>query len=452
MTKPEKLGSRIRRLRLSAGLPQSALAGDNLSTSYISLLEAGKRTPSDEVLRQLAERLGCRLEELLGEPQKTDTTLLEIELRYAEMTLHNGDHESSLAAFTQVQNQISVTENRMLWFAAELGIARSLEHAGRLEEAVARFEFLRSQASQDNRDAVPQLSVVMALCRCYRELGDLSRAIEVAEATIESLDALKLPPTVASLELLSTLVGVYTERGDLHRAHFLASQAISQAGVISDRKALGAAYWNASVVLLRKGQSAEALSMITKAVAIYSEGEDERALARVRNAYAGVLLHSDTPDPDAAIKLLEQSAASLSAIGTDIDLAYTQTALARAELFLGHAQRAVEHAQRALDLLGSGHRLESARAYIVMAAAHLKQNDRAAARHAYERGALMLEASEARRQAAFAWSELAEVFEQDGESDRAVWAYREGMRCMGHRKGLFSETERERSSSQRTVQ
>ncbi|MGW5255535.1 helix-turn-helix domain-containing protein [Streptomyces sp. NPDC004012] len=443
MTENESLGSRIRRLRRAAGLSQEALARPNLSPSYVSLLEAGKRIPSDEVMAQLAERLGCDVAYLSGPIAKPDGIGLEVELHYAQLALRNGDAAAALTTFTELRGRLSATEHRDLFFSVELGIAQCLEHKGDLEEAATHFESLRRLCTTEGRGTVDQLSIVMSLCRCYRELGNLSHAIEVAEDALAEAEAADLPPTVAYLELLSTLIGVYSERGDLHRANFLASQAISRAEIIADRRALGGAYWNASAVLHRQGRSNEALALIKKAVAIYAEGDDERALARVRNAHATVLLQSEDPNPEAAKALLEQSAATLRSLGSSIDVAYVETALARAEVMLGRPDSAIEHAQQALDLLGPEHRLESARVQLVLAAAHLLRDDHEAVQAAYERGALLLEASEAGRQAAFAWSELAEILEKSGESERAVWAYRQGMRLMGHRSTLISATPQE---------
>lgn len=432
------LGSYIRRMRRTAGLSQAELAGDNLSASYISLLEAGKRVPSAEVLRQLAERLNCDPDELaaMTGPVPVDIKDLEVELRYAEVVLLNGDPTAALKAYQTVQTKVTAAAQPQIWYTAELGIARSLEHAGRLEEAVVRYEALRTEAA-GSRATTSRLTVVTALCRCYRELGDLSHAIEIAENALSDLEELHLAPTVIGVELLSTLVGVYSERGDLHRASYLASQAIEQAQTISDPKALGAAYWNASVVMHRNGRTADALVLIEKALAIYAEGEDDRALARLRNAYAVVLLQSGQPEANTAKDLLEQSIDTLRQVGSNVDLAYCRTALARAEFMTGNTAAAVDQATEALDLLGPEHRLESARTLLVLAAARLAQGDREGAQAAYERGALMLEASEAGRQAAFAWAELAEILEACGEDERALWAYKQSMRCVGRRESLF---------------
>lgn len=430
------LGSRIRQFRRAAGMSQADLAGDDLSPSYISLLEAGKRNPSGEVLEQLAERLACDAESLLSFVERTQVGDLEVELHYAEMVLRTGEAQDALHAYEDLSAKAAQAEDLEIRAAAELGAARALEHCGRLEEAVVRYEALRTSPRQTH-GRVSQLSVVVALCRCYRELGDLSHAVDLAETTLAELQVLNLAPTVVGMELLSTLVGLHCERGDLHRAAYLASSGIEQAREVADPKALGAVYWNASVVAHQNGKPGDALMLIQRALAIYAEGDNHRALARLRNAYASVLLQADTPDVETAKSLLGQSADVLATQGSSIDVAYCETAMARAELLSGNPSAAVSHARRALDLLGPKHRLETARTLLVLAAAHLEEGDGEAARLAYERGALTLEASEAGRQAAFAWAELAEVLERSGQDDRAVWAYQQGMRCLGRRGSLL---------------
>ena len=63
------IGDRVREARLAAGLSQTALAGSAFSPSYISLIEAGHREPTDAALGVLAERLGTtphKLSEVLN--------------------------------------------------------------------------------------------------------------------------------------------------------------------------------------------------------------------------------------------------------------------------------------------------------------------------------------------------------------------------------------------------
>src|SRR5919199_4735690 len=52
------LGSRLRQLRVAAGLTQSDLAGDRFSKEYVSQIERGKTRPTPQTLAWIAERLG----------------------------------------------------------------------------------------------------------------------------------------------------------------------------------------------------------------------------------------------------------------------------------------------------------------------------------------------------------------------------------------------------------
>ncbi|MFF4299504.1 helix-turn-helix domain-containing protein [Streptomyces vinaceus] len=436
MAESQALGSRIRRLRREAGLSQMDLAGTELSPSYISLLEAGKRTPSPEVLEQIAARLGCPPEHLLEMVATDRPDTLQTDLRYAEISLRNGDPKTALDTFTAVRDAAAAQGKDAVRLSAEYGVAQALEHDGRLEEAAERYQALLDHAGY-GQSLVPRLAVAVALCRCHREMGDLAHAVDLATTTLEEARRLRITPTVLGVELLATLVGLHCERGDLHRAAALARNAIEEAEGVSDRKALGAAYWNAGVVAHRSGESADALLLLERALAIYSEGDDARALSRLRNAYASVLMQSETADIAEAKAQLTRSAEALADHGSTVDMAYCETSLARACLLESDAPQAERHARRALELLGSGHRLETARTLLVLAGAQLQLGEAAAAEAGCERAALLLEASEADRQAASAWNDLGELLERSGRTERAVWAYRQSLRCLGQRSSLL---------------
>lgn len=67
-------GRRIKELRVSAGMTQNDLAGSEMSSSYISLVEHGKRIPSGWALKILAERLGVGVAEISGAAAPAEDT------------------------------------------------------------------------------------------------------------------------------------------------------------------------------------------------------------------------------------------------------------------------------------------------------------------------------------------------------------------------------------------
>ncbi|MGH9197146.1 MAG: helix-turn-helix domain-containing protein, partial [Acidimicrobiia bacterium] len=59
------VGTRIKRLRRDRSLTQTELIDGLTSASFLSLIESGHRRPSEEVLEEIATRLGATVEELL---------------------------------------------------------------------------------------------------------------------------------------------------------------------------------------------------------------------------------------------------------------------------------------------------------------------------------------------------------------------------------------------------
>ena len=86
------IGTRVRELRQAKGLTQQALAGNGISAGYVSLIESGKRTPSDDVVRRLASdsasRRGPGRDD---EPAPRRADQARMEMNFARMALANGN-------------------------------------------------------------------------------------------------------------------------------------------------------------------------------------------------------------------------------------------------------------------------------------------------------------------------------------------------------------------------
>ena len=78
MDSTEPLGRRIKRERLDRGMTQRALAGEvGVGTPHISKIEAGRESPSDDLLRKIAEVLDCDFDELLLAARRMPPDLME---------------------------------------------------------------------------------------------------------------------------------------------------------------------------------------------------------------------------------------------------------------------------------------------------------------------------------------------------------------------------------------
>ena len=78
MSDAELIGQRIKRERLNLSLTQRDLAQRvDVGAPHISKIEAGRESPSDELLREIAEALGCDFDELLLVARRLPPDLME---------------------------------------------------------------------------------------------------------------------------------------------------------------------------------------------------------------------------------------------------------------------------------------------------------------------------------------------------------------------------------------
>jgi transcriptional regulator with XRE-family HTH domain len=422
-------GERLKAQRVASGLSQAELAHDGISPSYVSLLEAGRRVPTAGVVAKLAERLHCSVELLTLGIEGRGEEEVRLDLAYAELALRSGEHIEAERRFRSLISDPLVTAVPELHSRTTLGLAQSLEAIGHLEQAIAAYEQLLPGPAEDPDDG--WLPLVIALCRCYREAGDLAHSVELGERAAERARALGLAGTDEEIELSATLVAAYHERGDVMRARILAAQVVERAERAGTRRARGAAYWNASLVASSHGRTMEAVQLAERALALYAEGGRVRPLARLRSAYAWLLLRQPSPDAKQALAQLETAAEALAEDGSEVDLAHCDVEAARALLLLGQVAEAVQRAQVGLRRLGTETRLERATGLVVLGRASVAAGDEEAAAAAYREAAHELAAIDATRAAAAVWCELAELCDALGDRRGALEAYRHATGFLG---------------------
>jgi transcriptional regulator with XRE-family HTH domain len=84
----ERVGERIRRLRLERGLTQRQIGGPGASYAYVSRIEAGTRSPTPKALRVMAAKLGVSADYLeTGEYRDPLTRLYAVATRREAETL-----------------------------------------------------------------------------------------------------------------------------------------------------------------------------------------------------------------------------------------------------------------------------------------------------------------------------------------------------------------------------
>jgi tetratricopeptide (TPR) repeat protein len=209
--------------------------------------------------------------------------------------------------------------------------------------------------------------------------------------------------------------------------------------------ARGSAYWNASIIQGRRGKVAAAADFSRKALAIFEEADDLRALGALRSEAADLHLSMDPPEPAAALELLDRAeremAWSAGAVSTRSSLLVTR---ARAHLIAGDTTAAAEALRRAEEDLPAADVVVRAYAASLggqIAAAEGRFDDAAGT---YREAVRLLSELGADQRVGRLWYELGDLLADAGDSEGAVAAFRRGAVAAGalpaHRTSLVRRT------------
>ncbi|HZE30896.1 MAG TPA: helix-turn-helix domain-containing protein [Actinoallomurus sp.] len=422
------VGERVRNLRLSKHLSQAQLAGTELSDSYISLIESGKRTPTPAVVRLLASRLSC-LPEYLSEGIEPEERLhLQVRARHAELSLLGDDAPQALAWFSEILE--AVDNDPELMKRARWGRARALETLGRGEEAIKALEELREEAARD-RGRAGWLPVTIVLSRCYRVAGDLGRTLALGESALNRLADLGLLGGEDAAEIGRTLIATYLDRGEPTPAYELAERLLAASE--PDPAVMISAYVDASKQALDEGEGGESLYLAEQALALHAGGDQAKAQARLRVTAARTLLPSGASPVDAgkALELLNAAGPML----TGMDAAECQIEMARSKVLIGEPASAVTIAEHVLAELGARPEttVTTIRARLMLAQALIATGERDAALAALRAARDELAGLETSRATARVWRELGDLFGTAEDATAMMDAYRKALESAGLR-------------------
>src|SRR5690606_26121502 len=309
---------RIETVRRQRGLSQAQLAHPELSDSYVSLIESGKRTPTPAVLELLAQKLDCSLSYLINGVTAEQMEDIELSLGYARMALENGEVAEARNRFAELLADNNLTGLTSLRQDTEFGLALATEACGDSDEAIAILQRLQGEDVPAER----KIEIAIALCRVYRQSNRLTEAVEIGErilcgpnrpawsdplvelgATLlaaylvrgdhlrarqfaaELLDAAETLGTPRALAA-ANWNAAYRVRGDIQCARPFAAALCDAAESLGPGRALAAANWNAAFTADHTGHREEALVFAERALALTSETDAPRLLARMRTAYA----------------------------------------------------------------------------------------------------------------------------------------------------------------------
>ncbi|MEU8934799.1 helix-turn-helix transcriptional regulator [Streptomyces sp. NPDC048409] len=425
------IGARLRHLRTERGLSQVDLAGPELSASYISLIEAGKRMPSQRAVNRIAARLGCAPAEIYPAADAEAEASVDLALAEAEWCLAEGELVSALERFAEVRRLAAGAARSEQALLAAWGEARSLERLERFDEALDIYSDLFKDADLAHDKAPTRWNIVSSLCRCEIELGDADHAVDLGEKALNELRDQGAVPTAAGIAIMCELVRAYLQRGDTTRARRLTVTAIAEAEVLQDPQQLARAYRAAGQAARDAGRTNEAVGLTRQALDLLVRGNNEAVLGEALALHGTALLWADEENVQDAERDLRRAAEIYERGRRVSEAAHCHQELARCALVVGDASAAMQSTERALALLETTPVAHQAQA-LVLAAAALAMGGREseAIVRCDEAVAALRKDDRDLRRLAMVWGEAAEVYATLGEITRAVDAWRCGFNLL----------------------
>ena len=428
-----ELGRRVRSARVARGLTQTELGSPEASAAYVSRIESGQRRPGPELLQTFAVRLAVSVDSLLDQAGTPDPDEVALELNYAELALESAEvvdaEEQTRRTLERLPEPVTGALAALRDRAHYLH-ARALEAQGHLDAAILDLEQVQCSGVAD----LQWVQARLALSRCYRESGDLNRAVECGRPALDLLDGAGLSQSDEAIQLVVTVAAAYFERGDTGEAKRLCQRAVTRAERAGSPTAKASAYWNASMIESREGSITAAVTLAERALALLSEGNDGRNLARLRSELGTMQLMSGDTELEEAERTLERAAEDLRASSAGpVDIATNQLVRCKALLLRGAHEEVLIQAEQVLGAVGVVAPIVAAGAHVVIGRALAARHDLAGAQRAYGEAVRTLSAIGADRTAAELWFELGALWESVGDVAASRDAYRSAAASTGLR-------------------
>ncbi|WP_256510311.1 helix-turn-helix transcriptional regulator [Crossiella sp. SN42] len=366
-------GERLRALRVARGLTQRDLAGEGLSSSYLSRLESGQRMPTPKVVEQLAARLGVAAESFAGlgnGSRPSGGVFLAGAARVFDHLLA-GRISEALDVLDTIRHDVREPQARWLCEYAAASCASRLGRTQDVADRLATIEPMYRGLPTSARTLTSTLQTLAA-----RELGRNREAVEFGQRAVAESDALigtdDFPADQAALlrvKARTTLAAVFGVSGRLTEAVDIAQEAVHITAAFAEvcgaedkrlaDELLVVSHWMLAVALTRTGDLDTSAKHFELALQPDEESIGAELWCRVRVGYVGIFLEYDVV-AEQAEALLNQVTETRRSAGGQLD---AQVLILRAELALraNDPPGALHSAQAALDsgVLGTGDRIRT---------------------------------------------------------------------------------------------
>ena len=419
------LGTRLRQLRVSAGLTQSELAGDRFSKEYVSQIERGKTRPTPETVEWLAGRLGVDSGFIANGVSGDERGRVDSVLARVDALIEARRNDEAAEELANVRPAVAATgvpelELRALSAEATLRIRR-----GEVREAITFLERARALSESSVFSNLERADVLFRFGVARYQLSSIQTAIGLFDEALKLAEQSEIPSDHLRSNILAWRSRCYRRRRDLEAAREDVERALELAEGLNDKRTAADIYFQASIIADREGHWLLARSYAERAKAAYEELADRTNLGRLLNNLGGInflLGH-----PDEAIAMLKDAVRIALEVEEDAEAAHAVNGIAQVHLRTGDVKRAEEQARYALELLGDrvDELSEIGNAQLVLGRALLQQDRLDEAEEAFRAGEIAYDQLSSASHRASAWVAQGDLAERRGDHKTAARLYRQ---------------------------
>ncbi len=415
------LGTRLRQLRVAAGLTQSELAGDRFSKEYLSQIERGKTRPTRETLAWISERLGVEVSYLETGQTWDEYAEVEAAVMRAEAAVEGQQCDEALAALEGLQYS---PEARELEFRALLAESWARMLNGELRPALDLLVRARELSEQQGFSDVERADVLYRMGVCRYKLTSINTAQTLLSEALDLADRSGVPCDRLRSHILEWRSRCSRRQRDFEGAREDIERALELAERLDDTLTIAHITFQASLVAERDGQWLRARALAERAKELYEAHGDRLNLGRMLNNLGG--LNYLLGKPEDAIDYLKRAFSVALEVGSEPDAAQAVSSLAQVHLGAGDWDLAEEQARQALELLEERPDFldEIGNAHIVLGRSLLEQGRLDEAEHAFAEAELSLSQLSSASHRAVAWTAQGDLASRRGDDSAAAALYR----------------------------
>jgi len=344
-----RLGERLRQLRVAAGLTQTDLAGDRFSKEYVSQIERGKTRPTHETIEWLAAKLGVDSTFLERGVSADERSRVEAMLARAEALTNAHRYDEAIEEVENSRTAVLATGAAELEYRANMAESWARMERGEVRPAIQLLEACKTIADGPGFSDVDRATVLFRMAVCRYHLSSIASAVALFSEALGVAEHSDLPCDLLRSEILGWRSRCYRRQRDFEAAREDVERALELAQALDDPGKTADTFFQASLISERMGHWVQARNYAERAKAHYEQVNDERNIGRLLNNLGG--LNFQLGKPEQAVEDLKNAYRVLLERGSDAEAANVVSSLAHVHLHTGDAKTAEEEARHALSLM-----------------------------------------------------------------------------------------------------